>query len=107
MIAVPLGHGWIDADIHERPIFISHPHRKVVITNPLIEGFIRISPPHPNVVVVEEPCVKHIVVNLNLTKTISKPPCVTEQTRVTVWITNSNGSQSSVTLTKSGPGFLA
>jgi hypothetical protein len=29
-----------------------------------------------------------------------------ENTKVTVWITNSNGSQTSVSLQKSGPGFV-
>ncbi len=101
MIAVPLGHSR-----HEGPIIFTPPHRKFVITSPLIGGFIRIGPPIPEVVVVEEPRARHIVVNLSLTKTVSKPQCVTEQTQVTVWITNSNGSQTPVTLKKSGPGYL-
>ena len=101
MIAVLLGHGR-----HEGPIIVTPPHRRVVITSPFIEGFIRIGPPVPEVVVVEEPCVRRIVVNLSLTKTVSTPQCVTEQIQITVWITNSNGSQTPVTLKRSGPGYL-
>jgi hypothetical protein len=106
IIAVPLGHGRIVADMYERPIILTPPHRKLVITSPLIGGFIQIGPPHPEIVVVEKPRVRHIVVNLNLNKLKSKPQRVIEQTKITVWIRNSNGSRTSVTLTKSGPGYL-
>ncbi len=84
---------------------ITRPHRRIVVRRPLLERFIRIGPPPAEVVVVERPRVKHIAVNLCPTITISRPAVVPEPTTVTVWITNSNGSQTSVTLTRSGPGY--
>lgn len=105
-IAFPLGHRKLHRHVYPGPIIVGKSHRKVIITSPLIDGFIRIGPPRPEVVVVEKPRVRHIVVNLNLTKAKPRPQYVTEQTRITVWIRNSNGSRTSVTLTRSGPGYL-
>ena len=85
----------------------SHVHRKqIVITSPLFKRFIRIYPPRPKIVIVEKPRIRHIEVNLSPTITVTRPKCVVEQTEVIVWITNSNGSQTSVRLKKSGPGYL-
>ena len=45
-------------------------------------------------------------VNLVPTVTIAPREVVVEPKTVTVWITNSNGSQTSVRLRKSGPGYI-
>lgn len=106
LIAKPLGHGTCVSHIHRGSLIITRPHRKVVITSPLLRKFVRIYPHRRKVVVVKKPFVRHIAVNLCPTITFTRPKCVVEQTHITVWITNSNGSQTSVRLTKSGPGFL-
>jgi hypothetical protein len=97
LIAKPLGH----------KTCVTHKHRgQIVITSPLFKRFIRIYSPRPKIVVVERPCVRHIAVNLSPTITVTRPKCTVEQTEATVWITNSNGSRTSVKLKKSGPGYL-
>jgi hypothetical protein len=63
--------------------------------------------PHAhNVVVVRRPRRRQIAVNLVPTVTVRTREIAVEQTKVRVWITNSNGSQTSVSLQKSGPGFV-
>jgi hypothetical protein len=94
-----------------RPIWtgacVGHTHRgQIVITSPMFKRFVRIYPPRPKIVIVKKPRVRHIEVNLRPTITVRRPNCVVEQTEVIVWITNSNGSQTSVRLTKSAPGYL-
>ena len=97
LIAKPVGHR----------TRVTHMQRgQVVITSPLFNRFIRVYPSRPEIIVVERPRVRHIVVNLSPAITVARPKCVVEQSEVTVWITNSNGSQSSIRLTKSGPGYL-
>lgn len=99
-IAKPFGHRTRVSHVH-------HVHRKqIVVTSPFLKRFIRIYPPRPRIVVVERPRVRHIVVNSSPTVTVTRPGCIVERTEVTVWITNSNGSQTSVKLKKSGPGYL-
>lgn len=96
-IAKPLGHRTCTG--HEY-------RRQIVITSPMFKRFIQIGPPRPRIVVVEKPRAKRIVVNLSPTITVTRPKWVVEQTEIIVWITNSNGSQTSVKLKKSGPGYL-
>ena len=57
-------------------------------------------------VVARRPYTRQIAVNLVPKVTVTKPEIVVEPTTVTVWITNSNGSQTSVNLRRSGPGFV-
>ncbi len=106
LIAKPLGHGIHVSHVHRGSLIVTRPYRKVVITSPLLRNFVRIYPHRRKVIVVEKPFVRHIAVNLCPTITVTRSKCVVEQTHVTVWITNSNGSQTSVRLTKSSPGFL-
>jgi hypothetical protein len=63
--------------------------------------------PHPHkVVFVRWPWRRQIAVNLVPTVSIRTHEIAIEQTTVTVWITNSNGSLTSVKLHRSGPGFV-
>jgi len=85
-----------------RPVVVS-PVRTVVITSPFRRRFVPIGR-RRRTVVVRRPCVKTVVVKpapVVTTKTI-----VVESAVVTVWVRNSNGSQSSVKLTRSGPGYI-
>jgi hypothetical protein len=105
VISQPIRRGFHERYRHRESIIISRPHRRVIVTRPFLEGFIRIGPPPAGVVVVERPPVKHIAVNLRPIITVPRPVVVPEPTTITVWINNSNGSQTSVTLTRSGPGY--
>lgn len=89
---------------HPAPPLRHYPpgHRHVVVTRPWQRRVIRIGPPvvvHPPVVHVEvmrPPVVREVVV--------TAPPV--EPTTITVWITNSNGSRTSVQLTRQGPWYV-
>lgn len=82
--------------IHKKHAFI-HPHHRTFVKRR----------PHPHkVVVVRRPWRRQIAVNLVPTVTVRTREIAVEHTTVTVWITNSNGSQMSVSLQKSGPGFV-
>jgi hypothetical protein len=68
------------------------PHREVVITRPWHRRFVRIGPPRPTPVVVHRPVIA--------------PPVIVESGPIEVWITNSNGSRTSVTLTRQGGYYI-
>lgn len=76
--------------------------RPVVVTHPWRHRFVRMGPPvvvHPPVVqveVVRPPVIREVVV--------TSPPVA--ETTITVWITNSNGSKTSVQLTRQGPWYV-
>jgi hypothetical protein len=61
---------------------------------------------HHHDVVIRRPRTRQIAINLVPKVTVIRPKIVVEPTTVTVWITNSNGSQTSVNLRRSGPGFV-
>ena len=89
------------------PGFRRTPFRKKhTIIRPHQRTFLKRQPRPHKVVVVSRPLTRGIAVNLVPTVTITKREVVIEPTTVTVWITNSNGSQTSVSLRKSGPGFI-
>jgi hypothetical protein len=96
LIAQPLGVGACVRPIHSR----------VVLTNPHRYRFVRIRPCRHRVNVVRHPCVRHVVANLGPTVVVRSHPTPVEPTSVIAWITNSNGSKTSVKLRKSGPGYL-
>lgn len=55
---------------------------------------------HPPVVrVVHPPVIREVVVT-------PAPPVVVQETTITVWVTNSNGSRTSVQLTRNGPWYV-
>ena len=95
-IAEPIRPGFRRPSFHKKHIFI-RPHQRTFLKRR----------PHPRkVVVLRRPRTHRIAVNLVPTVIVTKPPITVEPTTITVWITNSNGSQTSVSLRKSGPGFI-
>ena len=74
------------------------PHREVVVGNPWRHRFIHHGPPfRPPVVVVRPPVERPVMV-------CPTPPVA--NTEVVVWITNSNGSRTSVRLTRRGCSYI-
>jgi hypothetical protein len=83
---------WIGGPVvthHRHPPVV---HREVVVPRPWQRRFVRIAPPRPAPVVVHRPVIT--------------PPVLCEKGPVTVWITNSNGSRTSVTLTRQGGYYI-
>ena len=85
-----------------RPSF----RKKHIFIRPHQRNFLKRRPRPQKVVVVRRPRTHRIAVNLVPTVIVTKPRITVEPTTITVWITNSNGSQTSVSLRKSGPGFI-
>jgi hypothetical protein len=87
-----------------------HPpvHRHVVVGSPWRHRFVRIGPPvvvrPPFVRVAHPPVVRHVVVEPP--PVVIRTPAPVEESVVTVWITNSNGSRTSVRLTRDGPWYV-
>ncbi len=100
--SVSLGHRIaqpIKPGFHHRPL----PKKHIFI--PLHQrSFLKRRPHHHKLYVVKRPSRSHIAVNL--VPTVTTREIVIEPTTITVWITNSNGSLTSVSLRKSGPGFI-
>ena len=90
------GHGFFIGPRTYRHHCVSPFHRKVIVVGRSHPRFIRICPPRPNVVISSPP----IVVEHSI------PAPVQQSNKVTVWFTNTNGSKSSVELTRSGPGYI-
>jgi len=86
-------------------IFVKPFHTGIVIGSPLRS---RIAPifPHRQVVVVAQPCARPLIVEPAATCVATLQTVVVEPSIITVWVRNSNGSQSPVKLTRSGPGYL-
>ena len=83
---------WIGGSVYDHPRpYVEH--RPVVIPHPWHRRFVRIEPPCPAPVVVRRPVVV-------------APPVIIENGPVEVWITNSNGSRTSVTLTRQGGYYI-
>ena len=76
-------------------------HRQVVIGSPWRHRFVHMGPP----VVVHPPVVRHVVVE-PAPPVIIRTPLPVEDSAITVWITNSNGSKTSVRLTRQGPWYV-
>jgi hypothetical protein len=95
-IAQPIMPKFDNHSIHKKHTFIHTNHRTFLKKRP-----------HPHkVVVVRGPFRRQIAVNLVPAITVRTPEVVIKHIKVTVWITNSNGSLTSVSLRKSGPGFV-
>jgi len=87
-----------------RPVIVPPPPvRTVVIASPLRCRFVPIGYCYPTVVV--RPPVARTVVVVPAPVVTTKRVAV-ESAVVTVWVRNSNGSQSPVELTRSGPGYI-
>jgi hypothetical protein len=85
--------------VYHRPFYKKHAFHHIHQRT-----FLKRRPRH-HYVVVRRPCTRHIAVNLVPKVVVTRPEIVVEPTTITVWITNSNGSQTSVNLRRSGPGF--
>jgi hypothetical protein len=85
-----------------------HPpvRERVIITRPWRHRFVRIGPPRPPVVIVRPPAIGRVLVEPEPVVVVKVPPVAVEEGTVTVWITNSNGSRTSVQLTRSGPWYI-
>lgn len=86
--------------VYRRPFYKKH-----VFNHIHHRSFLKRRPHHYDVVI-RRPRTRHIAINLVPTVTVTRPEIVVEPTTVTVWVTNSNGSQTSVSLRRSGPGFV-
>lgn len=76
-------------------------HRQVVIGSPWRHRFVHMGPP----VVVYPPVVRHVVVEPS-PPVVIRAPLPVEESTIAVWITNSNGSKTSVRLTRQGPWYV-
>jgi hypothetical protein len=89
-----------------RPVepVLCHPpvHRHVVVSTPRRHRFVHIGPP---VIVAPPPVVRHVVVEPPPVVTV-RPPLPVEESRITVWVTNTNGSRTAVTLTRRSPWYV-
>lgn len=93
-IAQPITPGFHHRSVPKKYIVI-HPHQRSFLKRR----------PHPHqLYVVKRPCRRQIAVNL--VPTVTTREIAIEPKTVKVWITNSNGSQTSVNLRRSGPGFV-
>jgi hypothetical protein len=89
-------------------VWIGHPpvrrfpyHRKAVVTGPWRRRFVRIGP-----AVAHPPVVREVVVAPRPVATVPPAPVVVHHVKITLWITNSNGSRTAVKLTRSGPWYV-
>ena len=97
---------------HAGPVCPIPARPRVVVGRPWRRRFVCLRPPvrpvvvHPPVVkVVHPPVQRHVVVEHPPTVRVKAPEPVA-QGSVTVWITNSNGSRTSVTLERHGPWYV-
>ena len=85
---------WVGRPVR-RPVWVKSP----VVARPGRRRFIRVGPPCRPPVVVRSPVIRRVVIP-------SPPAPNVEVAAITVWITNSNGSRTSVKLTKQGPWYV-
>jgi len=105
IVGRPLG-----PSVHVGPVARSHVfakpfHTGIVISSPLRSRIVPIFP-HRQVVMVAQPCARPVVVEPAATCVVTSQAVVVEPSIITVWVRNSNGSQSPVKLTRSGPGYI-
>jgi len=88
-----------------RAVIVTHPPRRpVIVTRPAHRRFLHVRPPYHKAVI-HRPVVRHVVVNPAPPVIVHRPAPV-QQTVITIWITNSNGSRTSVRLTREGPWYV-
>jgi hypothetical protein len=56
--------------------------------------------------VIRRPVVRNVVVEPQPVVMVQSPPVAVEGVRITVWVTNTNGSRTAVKLTRSGPWYV-
>ena len=98
-----LGH-WMGHGIRPRTY---HPpyHKPIAVVGPWRHRFVRLGPSHYKTVVVPRPPVRYVAVAPAPVVMPTSAPRVAASA-MTVWITNSNGSRTSVRMTRSGSGYL-
>lgn len=102
VIAPRVGLGvWIGAT----PVRHVPAHRRVAVTGPWRHRFVRLGSPHAGAVVVHHPVKRHVTVNRRPAVTL-RAPTVIERGLITVWVTNSNGSRTSVRLARQGHWYV-
>ena len=79
--------------------------RHVVVGGPWRHRPIRMGPPRYDPVVVHPPVIRHVVID-PMPPVVVRAPLPVEESVITVWITNSNGSRTSVRLTRQGPWYV-
>ncbi len=95
---------WIGGPARE-PVCHAPVHDEVIITRPWRHRFVRPGPPHVEIAVMPPPAVRHVVPD-RPPVVITRAPTVIEDGPITVWITNSNGSRTSVKLTRHGSWYI-
>jgi hypothetical protein len=88
------------------PLWDRPAHTRVIVTRPWQHRFVHIMPPRPGVVVVRPPVVERVIVDPMPPVIVRSPAPVVEEGTITVWITNSNGSRTSVKLTRRGDCYI-
>ena len=81
-------------------------HRRPAVSYPWRRRFIPLGPPCPRTVIVSGPITRQVVINPLPRITVSVPSVQVTPTRLTLWVTNSNGSRISVELTRDGPWYV-
>jgi hypothetical protein len=94
-----IGGGAPERHVYRRPVYQDHYYgNHYYYGRPYRPDYIRVGPP----VVVRPP----VVVQPTPPVVIEQAPPVIQDSTVTVWITNSNGSHTSVQLTRQGYGYI-
>ncbi|UCG57360.1 MAG: hypothetical protein JSU70_21135 [Phycisphaerales bacterium] len=105
LVAHPVGPRVCVSSALRGRIFCAPPARRMIVTHPPHERFVRIGPPRHWPPLLRRHRGRHVVIHARPTCKVTPPLVTAEPTAITVWITNSNGSQTAVKLTRSGPGF--
>ncbi len=81
-------------------------HRRSVVPRPWRRRFIRLGHPYPRPVIVPGPVRRHVVIDPAPRITVNVPTVHVAPTRLTIWVTNSNGSRIAVELTRDGAWYV-
>ena len=89
------------------PVYHHPPmHERVIVTHPRCYRPVHVMPPHRDVVIVRPPVVERVIIEPAPPVVVQSPAPVVVEGTVDVWITNSNGSRTSVKLTRQGPWYI-
>lgn len=105
VVAHPAGPRVCVSSALRKRIFFAPPAHSMIVTHPVHSRFVRIGPPYHWPPRPRHHRGKHVVVHARPTRKVTSPVVTVQPTAITVWIINSNGSQTAVKLTRSGPGF--
>jgi hypothetical protein len=96
---------WIGAPAGAR---IHHPpmHRRGMVTGPWRHRFVRLGPSRHRTIVVQGPTIRHMAVRREPVVTVRSSSVHVDAGTITVWVRNSNGSKTSVRLSKHGSSYV-